>query len=63
MTPKQFEEWLEDHSFTGDCEEELAVEVSDVRALYDAMMPRWVPVSERLPSWSSFLGRWRNDYQ
>lgn len=48
-TPEQFEAWLEEHSFTLDDGEEPAVEVSDVRALYEALRPRWVSVSERLP--------------
>ena len=49
-TREQFEAWLEKKQCENwRTEDQLMVPVDDVRTLYDALRPRWLPVSERLP--------------
>lgn len=56
-TREQFDAWLDRYSLTmrppvGAAL--AAVPAHDVRALYDALRPRWVSVSERLPEKSEY---------
>lgn len=55
---EQFEAWMMEHAkpFNWDIRPDGPVFMpEDVRALYDALRPRWLPVSERLPDESMWM--------
>lgn len=48
LSPKQFEQWLE-NNVSLELDDEVFYKPRRVRQLYALLVPRWVPVEERLP--------------